>query len=184
MTGVAHPNPFFGDARRPQRTAVIALAALAWAFTLAPGPAAGQSAKSSLQNPEQAEFFNEISDKLVCQCGCNSILRVCNHYECPSAVPMRKEIEKQILAGVAEADILASFVEEYGQVVRATPPASGINLAAWVMPGLAVLLGAFALFYFLSSVATKKKTAPVPAEQRLDPAVTERIEKELKGLDS
>ena len=63
-------------------------------FALAP-VAFGQSAKTQLEDPVLATRFNEISDKLVCQCSCQMILRVCNHINCPSAVPMRAEIEKR-----------------------------------------------------------------------------------------
>lgn len=143
-----------------------------------------QSAKSSLKDPAQATLFNDISDRLVCQCGCNMILRVCNHYQCPSAVPMRAKIEEQILAGRGEEAIVERFVEEYGMVVLSSPPPKGINLAAWVMPGFAVLLGLFLVFYLVSSWLSKKRIQPVSTTGALDPSMKSRIEEELKGLDT
>jgi cytochrome c-type biogenesis protein CcmH len=142
-----------------------------------------QSAKSHLQDPVQAARFNDISDRLVCQCGCNMILRVCNHFECPSATPMRAQIEKQILAGMTDEAIIAEFVAEKGKVVLATPPPEGINLAAWVMPGFAVLIGLFLLSYFLAGWLAKKKVRPAATHAELDPSITKRIEKELQGMD-
>ena len=95
-----------------------------------------QSAKTRLTDPVLAERFNEISDKLVCQCGCNMILRVCSHYNCQSATPMRAQIEEQLTAGMTNEAIMAGFVEEVGIKVMSSPPAEGLNLAAWIMPHL------------------------------------------------
>jgi cytochrome c-type biogenesis protein CcmH/NrfF len=150
---------------------------------LSPAATRAQSAKSSLKDPEQAAMFNRISDKLVCQCGCGEVLRVCNHFECPSAIPMRKKIEEQIVAGMSEQDIIAGFVSEYGKVVLASPPAEGIDLAAWVMPGFAVIIGLFLLLYIASDWVAKKKIKPAVETVPVDPSVVERIENELKGMD-
>lgn len=145
--------------------------------------ALAQSAQSTLPDPKQAERFNEISDGLVCQCGCNMILRVCNHFECPSALPMRAKIEEQITAGMTDEEIVAGFVEEYGKVVLATPPPEGLNLAAWVMPGFAVLIGLLLSLYFVSDWLAKKKVRPATETAPLDPTLKRRIEDELKGMD-
>jgi cytochrome c-type biogenesis protein CcmH/NrfF len=164
---------------------VLLAIAIALAVTIAPANSAAQSAKSSLTDPAHAETFNRVSDKLVCQCGCNMILRVCNHFECPSALPMRAEIERQIRAGVAEEKIIDSFVEEYGLVVLSSPPPTGINLAAWVMPGFAVLVGAFVVMYVVSNMLAKRRARPATAGGPApDEATMARIEEELKRMDN
>lgn len=142
-----------------------------------------QSAKSNLEDPAQALRFNDISDKLVCQCGCNMILRVCNHFECPSALPMRAKLEEQILAGMTDEAIVADFVGEYGKVILSAPTAKGVDLAAWVMPGFAVLLGLGFIAYLLLNWAAKKKANTRQAVVGVDPAVASRIEAELKGME-
>jgi len=146
------------------------------------GVAFSQSAKTKLTDPVQAELFNDVSDRLICQCGCMMVLRVCNHQNCPSAVPMRAEIEKQITAGVAEDDIVASFVTEYGMVVLSSPPAEGFNLAAWVMPGFALLIGLLILFDFFGNWATKRKAALAETPASIDEETRARIERELKEM--
>jgi cytochrome c-type biogenesis protein CcmH len=165
------------------RTSAIVLAVIA--VTVFPGTSArAQSAKSSLTDPAQADMFNRVSDALVCQCGCNMILRVCNHFECPSALPMRAKIEEEIRAGKSEDTIISGFVEEYGLVVLSTPPPEGINLAAWVMPGFAVLIGVFLLFYFVSDQLAKRKVkAAATPSSSPDPSIVSRIEEELKSMD-
>ena len=148
---------------------------------LAVVPAAfGQSAKTELEDPALATRFNHVSDKLVCQCGCQMILRVCNHVNCPSAVPMRHEIETQLLAGKDDETIVASFVAEYGKVVLSSPPATGFNLAAWVMPGFGLLIGLFAVFMFATRWAARRRFIMAPAAP-VDPALRQRIENELKS---
>ena len=144
----------------------------------------GQSAKSSLEDPEQAEMFNTTSNRLVCQCGCNMILRVCNHFECPSAIPMRAKIEEQIVAGVSEDAIVGGFAAEYGKVVLSSPPAEGINLAAWVMPGFFILAGLFLVLYVAMDWVAKKRLKPAQAIRAIDPKVAARIEDELKRMNS
>jgi cytochrome c-type biogenesis protein CcmH/NrfF len=141
-----------------------------------------QSAKTTLRDPVQAQRFNDISDRLVCQCGCNMILRVCNHQNCPSAIPMRQSIEKQIVEGKDDDTIVAGFVEEHGMKVLSAPPAEGLNLAAWVMPGFALGVGLFAAWYFATRWATKRKMATASAAvASVDAALRDRIESELKG---
>ena len=172
-------------ALRTQTRQVLAAMVIMGASALTVTPVLGQSAKSNLTDPAQAERFNSISDRLVCQCGCNMILRVCNHFECPSALPMRAEIEEKILAGESDGDIVDGFVAQYGKVVMSTPPAEGINLAAWVMPGFAILLGLFIVVYFAADMLAKRKVRPATATAPSpDPAMLARIEAELKKMDS
>jgi cytochrome c-type biogenesis protein CcmH len=141
-----------------------------------------QSAKTQLTDPVLAKRFNEVSDKLVCQCGCQMILRVCNHQNCPSAVPMRHEIEKQLTAGNTDDVIVASFVTEYGLKVLSEPPATGFNLAAYVMPGFGLLVGLFIVFVFASRWASRRKLATATPAAAVDPELKKRIDNELKSV--
>jgi cytochrome c-type biogenesis protein CcmH len=160
--------------KRVARVAVFAL------LTMAAGPVFGQSAKTELEDPALATRFNEISDRLMCQCGCQMILRVCNHVNCPSGIPMRHEIEKQLLEGKDDETIVASFVTEYGQVVLSSPPVTGFNLAAWVMPGFGLLIGLFIVFMFAARWAQRRRLTIAPAAP-MDPELRQRIENELKS---
>ncbi|HEX6789752.1 MAG TPA: cytochrome c-type biogenesis protein CcmH [Candidatus Krumholzibacteria bacterium] len=157
----------------------LLLAAMLVLLAGVPG-AIGQSAKTELADPVLATRFNTISDALVCQCGCQMILRVCNHVNCPSAVPMRHEIEKQLTEGKTDDVIIASFVSQYGKVVLSSPPATGFNLAAWVMPGFGLLVGLFIVFTIASRWASKRNVSTAPAAP-VDVELKQRIEKELKS---
>jgi len=155
---------------------------LSMLLVVAASGAFAQSAKTQLADPVLATRFNEISDKLVCQCGCQMILRVCNHQNCPSAVPMRHEIEKQLTAGNTDDVIVASFVTEYGLKILSEPPATGFNLAAYVMPGFGLLVGLFIVFVFASRWASRRRLATATPAAAVDPELKKRIDNELKSV--
>jgi cytochrome c-type biogenesis protein CcmH len=168
--------------QRPGRSARVfatAFALLATFSVIAPS-SWGQSAKTHIQDPALATRFNKVSDDLVCQCGCNMGLRVCNHENCPSAIPMRHEIETQLTAGADDDSIVASFVKQYGNQVLAKPPASGFNLAAYVMPGFALVIGLFIVATFATRWSNKRRFAAGPPSA-VSPELRERIERELKS---
>jgi len=146
------------------------------------GAAFGQSAKTHLTDEQQAIRFNDISDRLVCQCGCQMILRVCNHQNCPSAIPMRREIERQIVEGKTNDEIVQSFVDKEGLKVLSSPPAEGLNLAAWVMPGFFVLVGIFFIAYMAAQWMARKRLATAGARIEIDPDVRARMEREIKEM--
>ena len=43
--------------------------------------------------------------------------------------------------GKGKEEIIAAFVARYGEKVLSAPTTSGFNLAAWIMPFLAILVG-------------------------------------------
>jgi cytochrome c-type biogenesis protein CcmH/NrfF len=112
-------------------------------------PAHAQSAQTSLTDRGQIYTFRQVSEALVCQCGCNMILYVCNHVNCPSAYPFRDSIEAMILRGNTKDEIIARFVADEGEVVLSAPTTEGFNLAAWVTPFVMLVLGGVFLGSFL-----------------------------------
>ena len=77
---------------------------------------------------------------MVCLCGdCNrESLATCL---CDFAAGDRDRIGAALDAGLQQQPIVQQFVNEYGPVVLATPPAEGSNLLAWVAPITLLLLG-------------------------------------------
>jgi cytochrome c-type biogenesis protein CcmH len=165
------------------RARSVALAFVA-TFALALGVVApsvmSQSAKTELRDPVLAKRFNEVSDKLICSCGCQQGLRVCSHQNCPGATPMRHDIETQLTAGKTNDEIVASFVATQGIKVLSEPPATGFNLAAYVMPGFGLLVGLLIVGTFASRWNSRRRMTAVPSAP-LDPELKQRIEKELKS---
>lgn len=59
-----------------------------------------------------------------------------------SATQMRELVREQLAAGASDDDVRAFFVARYGRWILLDPPASGIDLAVWLVPALVVALGA------------------------------------------
>ena len=75
-----------------------------------------------------------IEESLTCQCGCGLTVHSCNHLQCPSAIPLKKEIGEQLVAGATRPEVLAHFSNTYGEKILSAPTTSGFNLVAWVTP--------------------------------------------------
>ncbi len=84
----------------------------------------------------------EITNELVCQCGCSLVLENCNHSDCGVAIPMGETIKELISKGETKEQIIAHFVDRYGEIVLAAPTKEGFNLTVWLLPFLGMLGGA------------------------------------------
>ena len=73
---------------------------------------------------------------------CNTPLDVSS---APVALDMKQYIQKRIEAGWSKQRIIDGLVDEFGTQVLATPPKSGFDLIAWIVPALAVALGLAAI---------------------------------------
>ncbi len=132
-----------------------------------------------------APTTQEVEEALSCQCGCGLTVHSCNHLQCGFAVPAKQTIAEQVSQGKGKEAITAVFVARYGEKVLSAPPTSGFNLAAWITPFLAVLVGGV-LIGFVSlrwsrrSLQNESGRSPAPAspEQYRD-----RLKKELDAFD-
>lgn len=138
------------------------------------------------RRPITAEHqFERVSDRLLCQCGCGQHLNGCNMHPCGSAYPMRDQIRAGLAGGKSEDQIVQEIVQQIGAVVLAAPPASGVGLAAWIMPIVALLGGLYVIYRVLN---LRGRPAPAtagaaPAKFARDPALqryADSIEKDLE----
>jgi len=88
-----------------------------------------------------APTTQEVEEALSCQCGCGLTVHSCNHLQCGFAVPAKQTIAEQVGQGKGKEEITAAFVARYGEKVLSAPTTSGFNLAAWITPFLAILVG-------------------------------------------
>jgi cytochrome c-type biogenesis protein CcmH len=102
------------------------------AALIAAAPATAQNADATLP---------DIEDEVMCPI-CGTPLGLS---ESPAADRQREFIRRQIEAGLGKEEIKDALVVEYGSEVLATPEAEGFDLAAWVIPGLAIIAAAGAL---------------------------------------
>lgn len=65
-------------------------------------------------------------------------------HDCPSkeADALRERIRDWAAAGWSDDRIMNELVAQYGESIRALPPADGGGITAWVIPGLVAIVGA------------------------------------------
>jgi cytochrome c-type biogenesis protein CcmH len=130
--------------------------------------------------------FQDIEESLTCQCGCGLTVHSCNHLQCGSAIPLRKEIREQMALGKSKPEILAYFKAKYGEKILSAPTTSGFNILAWTTPFVLVALGllvvAVAITRWSEHSHGEVATAAPEAPQAQSP-YNEILEKELKDFE-
>jgi len=91
--------------------------------------------------PPQRASLHDLENEVMCLV-CGTTLNVSDS---PQADRERAFIRALIARGETKQQIKAALVAQYGQRVLATPSDSGFDLAAWIVPGLAVILAAVAI---------------------------------------
>ena len=106
-------------------------------------------------------------------------------HDCPSdaAVALRDRIESMAEQGLGRAEIIAVLEQEYGESIRAVPPASGTGLGAWLLPGLAAL-GSVVAGGLLVRRWARIPTRPDDYDEdvHITPADRRRLDSELNKL--
>lgn len=128
----------------------------------------------------------QIETDLTCQCGCGLTVHSCNHLNCGSSIPLKQEITEQIATGKSRTEILAHFQTKYGEKVLSSPTATGFNLAAWIVPFIAIAIGGVLVGLVISRWrrATVERAEPaVPGSAPLDPTLRDRLDRELRDFD-
>ena len=134
---------------------------------------------ASAQGPTPTDDeVNRIAKQLYCPVCESTPLDVCPTEACRQ---WRDLIRTMLADGKSEAEIKQYFVEHYGARVLAEPPN---RLASYLVPGIAILLGAlflargFQMWLKPSTTGTKPADAE-PEVQSTDPYIA-RLEEELK----
>jgi len=84
-----------------------------------------------------------------------------------AARAVRSEIGRRVAAGESDAQIRAFLVSRYGGDILLTPPASGVGALAWVLPVVAVICGACALWSAFHTWESKLHARPTAADRAL-----------------
>ncbi len=94
-------------------------------------------------DPVRQKHIDDISQTVMCQCGCGLTVYNCgNAMGCSIGPQMKEQMGKLIDEGKSDGEIRDYFVGIYGEVVLATPKKEGFGLSAWIMPFVGVLAGA------------------------------------------
>jgi cytochrome c-type biogenesis protein CcmH len=134
---------------------------------------------ASAQGPTPTDDeVNRIAKQLYCPVCESTPLDVCPTEACRQ---WRDLIRTMLAEGKSEAEIEQYFVEHYGARVLAEPPN---RLATYLVPAIAILLGAFMLFrgfqmWMKPSVMEADEDAETEAQPDRDPYIA-KLEDELK----
>jgi cytochrome c-type biogenesis protein CcmH len=115
--------------------------------------------------PQRASL-SDIEDEVMCLV-CGTTLSVS---ESPQADRERALITRLIEQGKTKKEIKNELVGQYGKGVLATPSDSGFDIAAWLVPGLSVILAAAAIAFAV--LKWRRKTPATAAASTAKPATT------------
>lgn len=106
---------------------------------------------------------------------CNTPLDISNS---PAALDIKEFIAVRVAKGQSEDQILDALVAEFGREVLATPPKSGFDLVAWIVPILLVVVGLGAI-PFVTRAWARKRAGDAPAPE-ISPEDAALLEDELR----
>src|SRR5439155_4456058 len=124
----------------------------------------------------------EVEESLTCQCGCGLTVHGCNHLQCPSGEPMKKEIAERLARGEDTETILAAFRTRYGEEVLSSPTFGAFNWLAWEAPFAAVLAGGVGVVVVIRRWS-RQSPPPPPPPPAADDDLRRRLARELDELD-
>jgi len=128
--------------------------------------------------PWDTREINAIAAKLNCNCGCKQNMACQMQPGCPECKRNKQKMLSMLQAGMNESQILDQFVKEQGKDVLVVPPGA----MGAVGPYVALTLGLGLVILAIRRLLRRNPAAAEgPAE--VDPAVLEKIEKDLAKLD-
>lgn len=123
--------------------------------------------------------------RLRCRCGCTLDVYTCRttDFSCTVSPAMHRDVVAQIRSGKSSEAVVQSFFDRYGATVLMAPPAHGLNLAAYLLPGVGVAAIAVAIVVWLRGREPAAVASPVapPASNAAD---LERLRRALDDVDS
>jgi len=130
----------------------------------------------------------EIERNLSCPCGCGMTVETCqSSMTCSEADSIHADVMRQLTEGKTEKEVYATLVAKWGEKILAAPTKKGLNLAAWILPFVALLASAWVIYLGVSTwVRRKNQRLEATAEEQkrvLSPEDEARLQKELDALE-
>lgn len=153
--------PLAGHARAQQAGKVVDTSnlfqmdqAAARSVRLPPKPGAAPS-----MTPTERD---ELEHRIRCQCACTLSVFTCRttDFSCQVSPAMHRDIMALVEGGYDAEEILDAFVNVYGDQALMAPPREGFNIVGYLLPGLAIGVGAIVLAIVLRRW---KRPAPIAA---------------------
>ncbi len=94
---------------------------------------------------------------------------------------MRGIIRERLRGGDTPEQVVAYFVDKYGEWILLSPRPRGFNLLVWTLPFGGIAAGLVAILLLTRRWSRRVATEPVP--EAIDPATRERIRREMSELE-
>tara|TARA_B100000686_G_scaffold338373_1_gene410830 strand:+ start:309 stop:839 length:531 start_codon:yes stop_codon:yes gene_type:complete len=96
------------------------------------------------ENSQFEKRFNQLSNKLRCPtCQGLSV----KDSDAVFSTSIKSKISELIKQGKSDKEIMAYFVERYGEWILRAPPVSGFNIVLWVLPSATIITGLIWVLY-------------------------------------
>jgi cytochrome c-type biogenesis protein CcmH/NrfF len=129
---------------------------------------AGSAAGQAVSDPEVARQAHGISSDVMSPYCPGRTLADCPS---PNAAALREEVRELLTAGVPEAEVRARLEARFGDDIVGVPR----SVWGWILPALALMLGAWALIMALRSLSQRS-----PSEATaVDPDLEAELDREL-----
>jgi len=125
------------------------------------------SVSTAAESEDFSTRFMKLSDELRCPtCQGLSV----KDSEAGFSNSIKDKIRELLKEGKSDKEILAYFVERYGEWILRAPTKSGFNLVLWVLPGAGILIGLFFVLFrskrWVSQPQQDKLASLTPEEER------------------
>ena len=93
---------------------------------------------------------------------------------------MHRDIMALVAGGYTATEILDAFVSAYGERALMAPPKTGFNILGYIVPGIAIALGAVVLAVMIRRWRTTPRAVATPVASGIPDATAD----ELRRLDA
>ena len=156
------------------------LVALCLIFSVATDASAATSGPTARPTSEQ---IKKVASELVCLCGtCNReslATCVCSAF----AIPERVVIGDMLAAGNSPDQIVASYVERFGNVALAEPPPGGVRWVSLLTPLIALIAGVLVVRAVLLRWRRDESRLTPPSSSAQPSKYHAQLQDELRRLD-
>jgi cytochrome c-type biogenesis protein CcmH/NrfF len=142
--------------------------------------AALASAQTAAEKP--SVDTRRVGMRLACQCGCKDSVATCAMLECSFSKPAKERIARMQALGMTDAQIIDSFLRDYGAGVYLSKPSA----FGWVVPYATVALGLLGIWWFLAKFRKPQPLAELRPMQLDDPSLEkykDQIERDLANFE-
>ncbi|MYF98731.1 hypothetical protein F4212_06285 [Candidatus Poribacteria bacterium] len=133
--------------------------------------------KTTVNSGDIESQMRELESTLYCHCGCERMTyEIC---QCGTAQYEKIGFRDALMKGKTVEEIRTEYLEKYGARYSAIMPAEGINLLAYLMPAVILIVIGGVVYVVLQRFRRNESTLTQPSDQVSD-ELQQQIEAELE----